>query len=322
MRVSQPLSLARTLPRRLLAPAGTPAGAACPGTSSKTVPQKPSPLPPVRYHIFRSPLPYPQGLELQHRVIEGRLQRRERGESSAQDVMFLLEHTPTYTTGRRDNSPNPDTLHPEEEKVQDVGAGFYITKRGGQVTYHGPGQIVGYPILDLTAMGTPTRCYVEYLQSLLREYGEDLGLDVVGPHEDGHVGVFRGRDEKLASIGIHLRHRITSHGFAMNVTPEPVPWFDLVTACGLTDVRAVSISQLLERQGKTGPSVAECAAALVPRFASTFGREFVPLDAPAEGKTAGEVEAIRDIVADITAQAEKAEKEAGGWPTRPRVKAQ
>jgi hypothetical protein len=60
-----------------------------------------------------------------------------------------LEHLPTYTTGRRDSSPNPDTLHPEEKKVQNVGAEFHITKRGGQVTYHGPGQLVGYPILDL-----------------------------------------------------------------------------------------------------------------------------------------------------------------------------
>lgn len=62
------------------------------------------------------------------------------------------EHTPTYTTGRRDSSPNPDTLHPEEEKVQNVGASFFITKRGGQVTYHGPGQLVGYPIMDLNNM--------------------------------------------------------------------------------------------------------------------------------------------------------------------------
>jgi lipoate-protein ligase B len=65
---------------------------------------------------------------------------------------FALEHLPTYTTGRRDGSQNPDTLHPEEKKVQHVGAEFHITKRGGQVTYHGPGQLVGYPILDLNAM--------------------------------------------------------------------------------------------------------------------------------------------------------------------------
>lgn len=63
-----------------------------------------------------------------------------------------IEHTPTYTTGRRDNSLNPDELHPEEKKVQKVGAGFYITKRGGLVTYHGIGQLVGYPIMDLNAM--------------------------------------------------------------------------------------------------------------------------------------------------------------------------
>lgn len=112
------------------------------------------------------------------------------------------EHTPTYTTGRRDNTPNPTELHPEEKKVQNVGAGFYITKRGGQVTYHGPGQIVGYPLLDLNAMGTPTRCYVEYLQALLLEYARDLGLDVVAPHEDGHVGVFRGRDEKVSARAV------------------------------------------------------------------------------------------------------------------------
>ena len=66
--------------------------------------------------------------------------------------MSGLEHTPTYTTGRRDHSPNPNELHPEEKKVEDVGAEFYITKRGGQVTYHGPGQLVGYPIMDLNAM--------------------------------------------------------------------------------------------------------------------------------------------------------------------------
>lgn len=74
--------------------------------------------------------------------------------------------------------------------MQNVGAGFYITKRGGQVTYHGPGQIVGYGMFDLNAMGTPTRCYVEYLQALLGEYVRDQGVDAYAPHPDDHVGVF------------------------------------------------------------------------------------------------------------------------------------
>lgn len=130
---------------------------------------------------------------------------------------------------------------------------------------------------------------------------------------------------QLASIGIHLRHRITSHGFAMNITPEPVPWFDLVTACGLADVRAVSIAQLLARSPTPAqaPSVADTAAALVPRFAATFGRPFVPLSDPVEvGGLEGleeEIEGIRRIVDDVTRAAETAEREAGGWPTRPRV---
>lgn len=80
-----------------------------------------------------------------------------------------------------------------------VGASFHITKRGGQVTYHGPGQIVGYPILDLNEMNTPTRCYVEYLQALLAEYVRDQGVKVDAPHEDGHVGVFNGRNEKVST---------------------------------------------------------------------------------------------------------------------------
>jgi lipoate-protein ligase B len=78
------------------------------------------------------------------------------GEQVGQYKLTGIEHVPTYTTGRRDNSPNPDTLHPEEKKVQHVGADFYITKRGGQVTYHGPGQLVGYPIFDLNAMEVGT----------------------------------------------------------------------------------------------------------------------------------------------------------------------
>lgn len=133
------------------------------------------------------------------------------------------EHTPTYTTGRRDNSPNPNTLHPEERKVQNVGAEFFVTKRGGQVTYHGPGQLVGYPIFDLNAMAVSeacscgqildsvdfsetdylqlsTRCYVDYLQRVLADLCRgNLKLDVHAPHPDGHVGIFASPTEKVSS---------------------------------------------------------------------------------------------------------------------------
>lgn len=127
----------------------------------------------------------------------------------------------------------------------------------------------------------------------------------------------------MASIGIHLRHRVTSHGFAMNITPEPIAWFDLVTACGLDDVSAVSLHQLLQAlptPPASLPSVLEASQALVPRFADTFQREFVELGAGAQdGEVAGDVEAIREIVAEVEAEAAQAEKEAGGWPTAPRT---
>ncbi|KAL7420635.1 hypothetical protein Q5752_004586 [Cryptotrichosporon argae] len=293
-------------------------------------------LPPVRVHFLREPIPYPIGLKLQNDIIDARLAARARDPARGKsDVLLLLEHTPTYTTGRRDNSPNPDQLHPEEQKVQHVGADFYITKRGGQVTYHGPGQLVGYPILDLNAMETPTRCYVEYLQALLADYvREEHDLDVLAPHPDGHVGVFSTPTEKMASIGIHLRHRITSHGFALNVTPEPIPWFDLVTACGLADVRAVSLHALLDRLGPGAgagagsvggtlasprPAVRDVAAALVPRFQDVFARRFVPLasDADAASGERADVDAVRQLVEQAEEDAARANQAQGGWPAVP-----
>jgi lipoate-protein ligase B len=130
----------------------------------------------------------------------------------------LVEHSPTYTTGRRDS--RSDSLHPEEQKVQNVGAEFHVTKRGGQVTYHGPGQLVGYPLIDLqrsevslavrlslpnhdridqATMQVSTRCYVSYLQDILAAYArEKHGLQVLAPHPDDHVGVFANAQEKVS----------------------------------------------------------------------------------------------------------------------------
>ncbi|WVR09400.1 lipoyl(octanoyl) transferase [Kwoniella sp. DSM 27419] len=296
------------------------------------LPANSSGLPPLRYHILQEPLPYPVGLKLQNDIIDARLAAKARdpvGSKGHGDVVLMLEHMPTYTTGRRDNSINPNELHPEEKKVQNVGAGFYITKRGGQVTYHGPGQLVGYPILDLNVMETPTRCYVEYLQAMLADYArDDMGFEgVLAPHPDGHVGVFASPTEKFASIGIHLRHRITSHGFAMNITPSPIPWFDLVLACGLADVRAVSLHQLLDRSAamtptsRPKPSVGDTAQALVPKFGEMFSRQIVPLsmevDGGADAPGAEEVRTIARLVHEAEQEAKAQNQQTGGWPEAP-----
>ncbi|WVQ79679.1 lipoyl(octanoyl) transferase [Cryptococcus sp. DSM 104549] len=301
-------------------------GPATPSCSTSTAAASASAkLPPIRYHVFKEPLPYPVGLKLQTDIIDRRLEAKKNdpvGSRGLGDVLLLLEHTPTYTTGRRDNTPNPDELHPEEKKVQNVGASFFITKRGGQVTYHGPGQIVGYPILDLNVMETPTRCYVEFLQAMLGDYvRETSGLDgILAPHPEGHVGVFSSPTEKVASIGIHLRHRITSHGFAMNITPQPIAWFDLVMACGLADVRAVSLHDLITlanvRQGVIPPgylSVQDVARELVPRFGDMFGRGTERLDDTATG----EVGEIWALVQEAEAEAKKQNEASGGWPEAP-----
>ena len=193
------------------------------------------------------------------------------------------------------------------------------------MTYHGPGQLVGYPIMDLNNMATPTRCYVDHLQSILHTYiRSELGLEnanppILAPHPEGHIGVFAGENEKVASIGIHLRHRITSHGFATNVTSEPTPWFDLVMACGLADVHATSMRDLMLRQGvaRQPPSVRQVAEDLLPFFSSTFGRPVVDVSANVEADE--ETETLRDMIvtAEEVAKAENARN--GGWPSKPNV---
>ncbi|WWC90463.1 lipoyl(octanoyl) transferase [Kwoniella dendrophila CBS 6074] len=293
-------------------------------TCSTTNSSASSSLPPLKYHIFKEPLPYPVGLKLQNDIINVRLKAKKddpvgsRGEG---DVVLMLEHTPTYTTGRRDNSPNPNELHPEEKKVQNVGADFYITKRGGQVTYHGPGQLVGYPILDLNVMETSTRCYVEYLQAMLAEYArDDLGIkNVLAPHPDGHVGCFASPNEKFASIGIHLSHRITSHGFAMNINEKPIKWFDLVMACGLNDVKAISLIQLLKRyqlnNQKGSLTVEKVAKDLIPKFGELFSRDIIPLSSEIEDKT--EIKQINELVQRAEVEAKAQNQKSNGWPDEP-----
>lgn len=123
---------------------------------------------------------------------------------------------------------------------------------------------------------------------------------------------------QVASIGIHLRHRITSHGFAINITPEPKAWFDLVTACGLADMRAVSIHDLLDRQGHSSkPSVADAARDIRARFGKVYGREMVSLDSPVEAEERSEVEELREIVGRAEEEAGKMNKEKGGWMGMP-----
>ncbi|KAF5312633.1 hypothetical protein D9619_002958 [Psilocybe cf. subviscida] len=254
-------------------------------------------LPPVLYHYFRRPLPYAQTWKLQERIHQ--LQLKLRRSSAHPDVLLLLQHRPTYTSGRRQTEPD---IHDERIRLQNLGADFVPATRGGQLTYHGPGQIVGYPLIDLSRY-TPTmgaRDYVCRIEKIIKSHLKDShGIQHV-PSE--HTGVFLDPNTKIASIGVQVRHRLTSHGFAMNITNEPLAWFNKIVACGLDDVHAGSI----ESKNLQPVDLADEIPGLVAQFGGHFDRNMVKLDLEQEGD-------IGKAMADLEREAE----EAGDWKTAP-----
>jgi len=186
---------------------------------------------------------YGEALALQQELVT---QRRD---GSIPDTLLLLEHEPVYTIGRtRDQTSlaNPGSLpHP-----------VVVTNRGGQATYHGPGQLVGYPILDLRLHGQDLHTYLRTLEQILIETCATYG--VTTERRAGLTGVWCGA-EKIASIGVGVRHWISMHGFAINVADD-LSGFESIIPCGLSDVRMTSLSARLGQP----VSVAAFAEALVP----------------------------------------------------------
>lgn len=184
------------------------------------------------------------------------------------DVLLLLEHPSVYTLGR-----GADRLH-----LRDAGEGgipVVHTGRGGQVTWHGPGQLVGYPILDLRQHRTDVRWYVGALEQTLIDALGDLG--VAAGRRAGHPGVWVGA-RKIASIGVAIRRWVTWHGFALNVAPD-LSAFAAITPCGIAGIEMTSVA----REG--GPAeVGAVLPVVLTRFVATFGYEgwaALPVEAPA-----------------------------------------
>ncbi|KZT23785.1 lipoyltransferase [Neolentinus lepideus HHB14362 ss-1] len=230
-------------------------------------------LPPIFYHYFRSPIPYGRAFTLQEQIHALQLERR-RASASYKDILLLLQHTPVYTFGRRQSQAEIDAEQGRLRELDVKDAEFILTQRGGQLTYHGPGQIVGYPLIDLArwqpAVGA--RDYVCKIQKTLeRHLHEEHGVTHI-PSE--HTGVFLDERTKIASIGVQVRHRLTTHGFAMNITKEPLAYFDKVIACGLVDVQAGCI----EVAAKKPVTVEGEVPGLVNKFGQLIGREMVKLD--------------------------------------------
>jgi lipoyl(octanoyl) transferase len=202
-------------------------------------------------------VPYTEALELQKRLVE------ERKSGTIPDQLLLLEHPPVITVGVKSRSDRSHVLA-TPVVLEQRGVELVETGRGGDVTYHGPGQLVGYPILDLR----PDRCdvhrYVRDIEEALIRAAVTFG--VRAEREPGLTGVWVGQ-EKLAAIGVRISRWITSHGFALNVNTD-LSHFNLIIPCGINGRGITSLSRLL---GRPVP-MPEVEDATVVAFAAVFGR--------------------------------------------------
>ncbi|HUS82319.1 MAG TPA: lipoyl(octanoyl) transferase LipB [Dehalococcoidia bacterium] len=166
--------------------------------------------------------------------------------------LLILEHPHSYTFGRAGNAEN---LSLTPQQLEERGAKVYWVDRGGDITYHGPGQLVGYPIVDLHNWSEGTRWFVRALENALIEAIGTFG--VKAEVSEGRPGVWVG-NEKLAAIGLHISQGVTTHGFALNVAPD-LSYFDHIVSCGLEDAGVSSIARVAGR----AVSVSEAADAVV-----------------------------------------------------------
>ena len=201
---------------------------------------------------------YSDGLLMQERAVE----RLRAGEGPEQ--LLLLEHPHVFTLGRGADSSH---ILADEDQLQSHSIEVHETGRGGDVTYHGPGQLVGYPIINLK----PDRCdvhrYVRDVEEALIRTIADFGVE--GSRIKGLTGVWVG-DEKIAAIGVRIARWITSHGFALNVSTD-LKYFQMIVPCGITDKGVTSMSRLLGRQ----IDMREVAQVFRRRFGEVFERDMV-----------------------------------------------
>ena len=181
--------------------------------------------------------PYAEALELQRAVARARIA----GEI-AQDVLLLLEHPPVVTLGR--SARDPGTLIATPELLASRGVELFEVDRGGDVTFHGPGQLVGYPIIDLNRHTPDLHWYLRQVEEVLIRALATFGIPA--GRNPGRTGVWT-EGRKIASIGVHARQWVTWHGFALNVTTD-LSYFDLMVPCGIQGVTMTSVEQELLRR--------------------------------------------------------------------------
>lgn len=199
-------------------------------------------------------IPYEEAFDLQKRLVEMRSQ------DNINDILILLEHPPVFTVTRKATLKN---VLASPEELKEKGISLCKTNRGGDITYHGPGQLVGYPIMDLKEHGKDLHKYIrnieEMIIKLLRDY------DISAHRDKNNPGVWVGK-EKIAAIGIAVKSSWTTmHGFSLNINPD-LNHYSLIVPCGITDKGVTSLSKLL---GKS-ISQKEVRERLIQHFQEVF----------------------------------------------------
>lgn len=208
---------------------------------------------------------YAEALSFQRAMAVARLERR-----LAHDVLLLVEHPPVITLGRSSKAAH---LVASPELLAARGVAVHEVERGGDVTFHGPGQLVGYPIIDLTGHRQDLHWYLRQLEAVLIAAVGTFG--VPAERNPGKTGIWT-QGRKLASIGVHARQWVTWHGFALNVSTD-LGYFDLMVPCGIPDVTMTSLAAELGPgdAASLGPAV---RSAVIDAFGAAFARTPVVID--------------------------------------------
>lgn len=214
-------------------------------------------------------VPYEESLELQRALARERISG-----AIPEDLLLLLEHPPVVTMGRSAKASN---LISSAEFLASKGVELFEVERGGDVTFHGPGQLVGYPIIDLKRHKLDLHWYLRHVEEgLIRTLAE---YSIPAERNPGFTGVWT-NGKKIASIGVHARDWVTWHGFALNVTTD-LSYFDLIIPCGIDGVTMTSIEREVDQyDSQSLPATVETASEIAARvFGELFGLDPVPIDA-------------------------------------------
>jgi lipoyl(octanoyl) transferase len=207
---------------------------------------------------------------IQAKIIEEKLEERRSGSSTERspDVLLFVEHPHVFTLGK---SGKLDHLLADDQRLAHLGAEFFRNDRGGDITYHGPGQIVGYPIMDLDRHFTDIHRYLRSLEEVAIRTCADYGIQA--GRIEGLTGVWIG-DAKICAFGVKCSRWVTMHGFAFNVDPN-LDYFDAIVPCGIRDHSVTSLAKVLGYN----PGLDEVKLRLRLHFAEIFQREIRPLEA-------------------------------------------